>query len=389
MAKIIQFHKTDDKLSQKFLHSIRLLLLQSKIFGFITFNETTFEPSKLHSFLNFLAVVAYLPAISYSVYSTAIYDTLLIYKATDIMILAGNVVYMVTAWVCATTKRDLFVDFLVKVIEFDAQLQAMGTRMNYTKWQKKILVQCLVRHVIVVANVGTLVYITLPKGSNMVVESMAYVLIMMNSVICHQTGELVLMLKARFTILNKLILSLVDRFKKSGARTSKQSNVEHLLTLSKICALHHHLSKLVRLFNDAFGLILLLMFAVSFVIIVISIFYLNVVLKTSVFYAIDVFNPLLANVTFVMNVVYICDACYSTIEEVKRTGELIHRIDTEDCDIRDEIEMFSLQIANEEVEFNAAGFFSINYTLIFSIIGGVTTYIIILIQLSNSIAEDY
>lgn len=29
--------------------------------------------------------------------------------------------------------------------------------------------------------------------------------------------------------------------------------------------------------------------------------------------------------------------------------------------------MFSLQIANEQVEFSAAGFFPINYTLVFSV----------------------
>ncbi|XP_068896152.1 gustatory receptor for bitter taste 66a-like [Tenebrio molitor] len=67
-----------------------------------------------------------------------------------------------------------------------------------------------------------------------------------------------------------------------------------------------------------------------------------------------------------------------------RTGELLHKIDTEDTDIVDEIEMFSLQIANHNVEFNAAGFFPINYALIFSIIGGVTTYIIILIKMATT-----
>jgi hypothetical protein len=53
--------------------------------------------------------------------------------------------------------------------------------------------------------------------------------------------------------------------------------------------------------------------------------------------------------------------------QANKAGELIHKLDTEDHDIRDEIEMFSLQIANEQVEFNAAGFFPINYTLVFSV----------------------
>lgn len=49
------------------------------------------------------------------------------------------------------------------------------------------------------------------------------------------------------------------------------------------------------------------------------------------------------------------------------TGDLIHKIRTQDLDIIDGIEMFALQIANERAEFTAAGFFPINYTLLFSV----------------------
>jgi hypothetical protein len=48
-------------------------------------------------------------------------------------------------------------------------------------------------------------------------------------------------------------------------------------------------------------------------------------------------------------------------------GVLIHKIQTANHHVIDEIEMFSLQIANEGVEFSAAGFFPINYTLVFSV----------------------
>jgi hypothetical protein len=45
----------------------------------------------------------------------------------------------------------------------------------------------------------------------------------------------------------------------------------------------------------------------------------------------------------------------------------MHTIDTVDRDMILAIEMFSLQIANNRVEFSAAGFFPINYTLVFSV----------------------
>lgn len=52
---------------------------------------------------------------------------------------------------------------------------------------------------------------------------------------------------------------------------------------------------------------------------------------------------------------------------MKKSGILIHQIVSQSEDVRDEMEMFSLQLANENVEFNAAGFFTIDYTLIFTV----------------------
>jgi hypothetical protein len=48
-------------------------------------------------------------------------------------------------------------------------------------------------------------------------------------------------------------------------------------------------------------------------------------------------------------------------------GDLIHKVQTEEHDSIEEIQMFSLQIANERVEFSAAKFFPIDHSLIFSV----------------------
>lgn len=47
------------------------------------------------------------------------------------------------------------------------------------------------------------------------------------------------------------------------------------------------------------------------------------------------------------------------------------------------LEIFSIQIIAEDVKFTAADFFTLNKTLIFSITGGICTYLIILIQFTN------
>ncbi|KAJ3637021.1 hypothetical protein MTP99_000510 [Tenebrio molitor] len=197
-------------------------------------------------------------------------------------------------------------------------------------------------------------------------------------------------LTMRFVILNQQVNTLVKHFSNQDLSPIEKNNnmTEKFLFLSKICALHHHLSKLIKLFNDTFGLNMLVMFGLSFVIITIALFYASIVLQSPHLEPTVLAYVFLTCLCYGIDCFYICDVCYSTIEEVNKMGVLIHQIETENQDMIDEIEMFSLQIANEKVEFSAAGFFPINYTLIFSIIGGVTTYIIILIQLAASLNNE-
>ncbi|KAH0821549.1 hypothetical protein GEV33_001242 [Tenebrio molitor] len=191
-------------------------------------------------------------------------------------------------------------------------------------------------------------------------ECSALFMLVMNSALCFLAIELIHILRARFKVLNQHINTLAQQGTK---KTRKQG----ILPLNKICTLHHHLSKLIKSFNEIFGVILLLMFTLSFLVIVLSLFYTTAELQSSVIVWMDAFYAFMTSVTFIIDTIYVCDACYSTIQEANLSGELIHKIDAQDRHTIDEIEMFSLQIANEQVEFNAAGFFPINYTLVFSV----------------------
>lgn len=50
-----------------------------------------------------------------------------------------------------------------------------------------------------------------------------------------------------------------------------------------------------------------------------------------------------------------------------KTGQILHDIEYPDNDLKDQIEMFSFQIAHHPIQFNAAGYFPINYSLLFSV----------------------
>jgi hypothetical protein len=52
------------------------------------------------------------------------------------------------------------------------------------------------------------------------------------------------------------------------------------------------------------------------------------------------------------------------------------------ADVREQLELFSLQLASNRIEFTACGFFSVNFKLVRSLMYTVVTYIIVLVQVT-------
>ncbi|XP_068895044.1 putative gustatory receptor 28b [Tenebrio molitor] len=385
--------KMNEKQFPKFLNGVRLLLVQSQIFGIVTFDYTDkkFQVSRVRCVFSFLAFLFYTSTVSYCVYKTATvtHGPAAIYKTTDILFLVISGTYVGTIWVCAIINNDKLINLLGKLVDFDLKLHINSIPISYDASRRRILLGFLVRYICLTVIIAFYSwYSRVHAKTRILIADWASVFSMViSSVGCHQMTELVLMIKSRFVILNRQINHLISYFRKNNIATVAKKPTR-FLALNKICALHHHLTKLVKLFNDTFGVVLLFMFGISFVATVLSLFYGAAELQASKVKWLKLVWSLLACLTYTCDMIYVCHVCYETIEEAKKSGELIHKIETEDHDTRDEMEMFSLQIANEEVEFNAAGFFPINFTLLFSIIGGVTTYMIILIQLSATLSEN-
>ncbi|KAK6643893.1 hypothetical protein RUM43_000158 [Polyplax serrata] len=72
-------------------------------------------------------------------------------------------------------------------------------------------------------------------------------------------------------------------------------------------------------------------------------------------------------------------------KEAEKTANYLHElfIESDDVELKEEIEIFSLQLLHRKVEFNACGFFKLDFSLLHSMVGAVTTYIIILMQFQD------
>ena len=85
----------------------------------------------------------------------------------------------------------------------------------------------------------------------------------------------------------------------------------------------------------------------------------------------------------VARILSITASCSAAVEEARRTGTVVHKLLLRQSLLRDtstELQLFSLQLLNNKVEFSAGGFFPVNLSLAYSMVGAATTYIIILIQ---------
>ena len=84
-----------------------------------------------------------------------------------------------------------------------------------------------------------------------------------------------------------------------------------------------------------------------------------------------------------VRILSITASCSAAGEEARRTGTVVHRLLLRQSLLRDtstELQLFSVQLLNNKVEFSAGGFFPVNLSLAYSMVGAATTYIIILIQ---------
>lgn len=309
-------------------------------------------------------------------------------KSTPIIIIFVSVLALITYVLVPITKREAIDKLFKNLIEFDSKVAEFNVTIDYKRFTKR-------SHIYAIAIYGYIPVLMLGLAISHNFEyppicvSIFYfrstLLLIINGNLCQFGTEVMSMIKIRMHHLNKLLEKLVRKRHMSVSTTETSSTFQRpgLHLLNMICALHHHLNKTVRVFNDAFGIVLLAFFGAGFVYTVVGFYVFCRMLKiqTTTF---EMYLLIVVSIPFIAAILTLCTVGEMTIKEAKKSGQLIHQIETSDYDIKDEIEMFSLQIANEQVEFNAAGFFPINYSLLFSIFSGVTTYIIILIQLSST-----
>ncbi|XP_046751484.1 uncharacterized protein LOC124414562 [Diprion similis] len=173
-------------------------------------------------------------------------------------------------------------------------------------------------------------------------------------------------------------------------RSYKLADKKWLLHLVReMRKIHRDLCNMARELHKGSEILILISVTLSFCITIGLLYVSYCVVITSV-----TFYDVMGSVTcflwaafFSFKIFLIVDACSKTSSEAVRTGELIQELldptEIHNGNIRDEINIFTLQLLQNPLSFTANGFFTLDYQMIRSIIASVTTFLVILIQMGS------
>ena len=299
----------------KFLHSISVVLLQNQLLGTttLTISNRKFQKSKPRTIFILITMSLFL-VFAALVFYQKIYlaNNTVLYKSTDVILIIINSIYVIAVWLHALFNSDKFSHLLNAIITFDRNLYQFGDGVDYTKQRKRDLLESTIRYTVVVFTVVSFLVIRVYMcEEELLFELLRDVLLLIKSVTCHQAVQLVSIIKTRLEILNKHLRELLD-----SEDNPRRKNGRKFKTLCKICDMHHHLIKINKLFNKTFGMLLLVMFGLSFVTTVLCFFYISASVQTAETDWQHGTLAIILSIPFLGDVVYVCNVCYKTVEEV-------------------------------------------------------------------------
>ncbi|XP_030383856.1 putative gustatory receptor 28a [Scaptodrosophila lebanonensis] len=157
--------------------------------------------------------------------------------------------------------------------------------------------------------------------------------------------------------------------------------------IKQVSNIHNLLCDICHKIEEYFTYPLLAIIAISFLFILFDDFYILEVLlnpkRLEVFEADEFFAFFLQQMLWYVVIIFlIVEASGRTIKESSHSAAIVHKIlnITDEPELRDRLFRLSLQLSHRRVNFTAAGLFRLDRTLIFTITGAATCYLIILIQ---------
>ncbi|XP_011162919.1 putative gustatory receptor 28a [Solenopsis invicta] len=190
---------------------------------------------------------------------------------------------------------------------------------------------------------------------------------------------------------HKRVLKMKDEWNKTFIASATQQDrrtKDNTDVMRAVKQVHLELIKSTRSTNEAYGIQILLSMTISFVFITSLLYY-----AYSIFWlklSNEVFRqemiPVVGWILFYSSKVLVINhMCAMASIEAANTGDIICELyePSTSKEFRAEIRDFTLQLIQNPLIFTACGFFNLDHTFIHGVIGSVTTYLVILIQVGD------
>ncbi|XP_065358038.1 putative gustatory receptor 28a [Calliphora vicina] len=343
-------------------------------------------------------------------------------KLGDATLSLTGIIAMLTIFGFAIVKRDKLINIIQNNLVVDEIFVRLGMKLNYRKilcYSFVISFGMLLFNVIYLCVSYMLLRSAQITPSFVVFTTFALphinISIMVFKFLC--TTHLA---KSRFHMMNEILQDILDshieesnamelsplhsivRINRSVPRrrpanisvtASKRYSVTSIIrqnpefSLKQVTNIHNLLCDICNTIEEYFTYPLLAIIAISFLFILFDDFYiLEVMLNPNcveVFEADEFFAFFFAQMLwYVIIIIVIVEGSSKTIKESAKCAAIVHKTlnITDDPEIRDRLLRLSLQLQHRRVRFTAAELFNLDRTLIFTITGAATCYLIILVQ---------
>ncbi|XP_051174621.1 uncharacterized protein LOC127290218 [Leptopilina boulardi] len=372
---------------------------------------------------NFTITILY-SLIILTIYAVTLYYTIINehtmyfnkFKNTGIFLLnmttIGNAFLAIISIILSWRRRTGLKKCIQQIGKVDEHLQKIGIPKDYDKTMKReilnmslIFITVIIVMIInsfAVADVKTETYIRVS-----IIISVHYPLVL---IFVADTIFLVLLrsMRRKFVSLNallrgmssatsmspqymKLIYQKTDLINANG-NNKKTNDDSHLMKEAK--QVHLELIKISKNINETFGLQILLSMGLSLIFITGLLYLSYLIMYQKNLTESDRIYGLISSCCwlflYTMKILSINHICDRTSAEALQTGNVIcelHEPMTNNK-FRSEIREFVLQIIHNQLKFTANDYVAMDYSFIQGVVGSITTYLVILIQLSSDIEHE-
>ncbi|XP_044264733.1 putative gustatory receptor 28b [Tribolium madens] len=261
----------------------------------------------------------------------------------------------------------------------DVSFIKAGFRLEYKQLLKK---SYLIMSFVLFSLLARVPLMLMTISADFIQQIMLFISALIKAFSKYQFVVFVVQLQHRFGKINSIMRSFyIDN--NQNDKTPPIS--DHLYFL---CRLHYKLTSVLQKINSAFAVQLLVSIAVSLFNVLFQAYYLYYVAtgKASFVTVPMIVCPVVWLMDEVVEIYLLVHACASTCEYANDTPTILHELRNSyfNMDLENNIQSYSLQLLHQKVQFSVLGFFVVDYTLVYSIVGAVTTYLVIFIQFDQS-----